>query len=430
MMGTGYVGLVAGVCFAHTGHRVICMDSNHQKIFSLQQGHLPFFEPELEKLYQLHFRSINFVTEAEIAIRDSDVIFITLDTPEKEKGETDMSAIDETLSFICQRATQAKVLVLKSTVPIGTAQRAQAYCHQHTSVDIEVVSNPEFLRQGQAVHDFLHPDRIVVGCGSQKARDLMTCLYEPFLKGKSILFMDTPSAEMTKYAANSYLAIKISYINELALLAEEWGANINLVREGFTRDHRINPSFFDPGIGYGGSCFPKDVRSFIHQAQKSGFEMGLLQAADNINERQKSLLVRRLVARLGDLENKRIALWGLSFKPNTDDIRRAPSIGIIEELVKMKAKPVAYDPLAMKKAVAQCRVKFEVSSTALLAASGAEALLIVTEWSEFKMIKLKELKSVLKTALIFDGRNIFDPKVMATMGFEYHGIGNTSNISC
>jgi UDPglucose 6-dehydrogenase len=427
IIGAGYVGLVAGVCFADAGHQVTCIDSNREKIATLLEGKLPFFEPGLGDLFHRNYKRMEFVFEVGEAASKAEILFVAVGTPEKEDGSADLSFTFKVLKEICQAPQKPKIVVLKSTVPIGTAQQAQSFCDAHSTSSIEIVSNPEFLKQGAAVDDFMNPDRVVIGCRSEEAKIILERLYEPFLKnGNPIMFMDNTSAEMTKYAANSFLALKISFINELALLSDKVGADINQVRRGFSSDSRINPAFFAPGIGYGGSCFPKDLRALLHTGREHKLEMKLLKAADEVNERQKSVLVQRLKHRLEDLNGKRIAIWGLSFKPNTDDVRRAPSLVIIEELVRLGASVSAFDPVAMKNAKLACKVFFEAAESAQDAARGSDALLLVTEWNEFKSADLKELRSLLKIPLIFDGRNIFDPTKMKSLGIEYYGIGRQS----
>ncbi|MCB0365089.1 MAG: UDP-glucose/GDP-mannose dehydrogenase family protein [Bdellovibrionaceae bacterium] len=424
MVGTGYVGLVAGVCFADAGHRVICVDSNKDKVSQLLDGKLPFYEPGLSDLFLRNYKRMKFVYSVAEATEKADTIFIAVGTPELPDGSADMSFTFNVLKEICESSITPKTVILKSTVPIGTAKKAQAFCAERAKVDIEIVNNPEFLKQGAAVNDFLRPDRVVIGCRTEKAKQLMTKLYEPFVKnGHPILFMDNASAETTKYAANSFLALKISFINELSLLADKVGADINEVRRGFTSDSRINPAFFYPGIGYGGSCFPKDVRALVHTGEEHDVDMKLLKAADEVNERQKTILAQRVKGRFGDLKGKTIALWGLSFKPHTDDVRRAPSLKLIEDLVSQGAMVKAYDPVALKNAQSSCQATFEASESATEAAKGADALVLVTEWNEFKSADLQELKSLMNTPIVFDGRNIYDPGKMKSLGFEYYGIG-------
>jgi UDPglucose 6-dehydrogenase len=427
VLGTGYVGLVAGVCFADAGHEVICVDNNDAKIKTLNAGKVPFYEPGLDDLFGLNRKRMKFTGEIFEAVRASDLIFIAVGTPELPDGSADMEPTFRALGEICAAANEAKTVVLKSTVPIGTARKCASFVKENCKFPIEIVNNPEFLRQGAAIEDFLKPDRVVIGCQSEKARALMQELYEPFVArngGKPILFMDNTSAEMTKYAANSFLAMKISFINELALLSDKLGADIEAVRAGFTSDNRINPAFFNPGIGYGGSCFPKDVRALIHAGKQADLDLKLLRAADEVNERQKTILTQRVQEYFGgSLKGKTIGMWGLAFKPRTDDVRRAPSLKIMEELFLNGAKVKAFDPVATKNAQEAARVPFEACSSAAEVLDGADALLIVTEWPEYRSVDWKKLKSKMKQALVFDGRNLFDPLKMKEAGVEYYGIG-------
>lgn len=424
IVGTGYVGLVAATCFADAGHQVLCVDSNTEKLNSLKSGKVPFFEPGLEELFEQSKKRMLFESTVTVAAQRCSVIFVAVGTPELPDGSADMEPTFRVLKEICQAATGPRVVVLKSTVPIGTAVKAQAYCRDHASQPIDIVSNPEFLRQGAALEDFLRPDRVVIGCTSESAKEKMREIYAPFMRDSAqFFFMDNTSAEMVKYAANSFLAIKISFINELALLADKVGADIESVRAGFTSDHRINPAFFSPGIGYGGSCFPKDVRALIHTGKQAGIDLKLLQAADDVNERQKNILTDRLHKRFGDLKGLKIAVWGLAFKPRTDDVRRAPAVKIIEDLVRHGASVSAYDPIATVNAKMASLAQFESATSTLEAAQDAHAVLIVTEWSEFKGTDLMGLKRSMKEPVIFDGRNLFDPAKMAALGFEYYGIG-------
>jgi len=425
ILGTGYVGLVAGVCFADAGHEVICVDSNPNKIKSLVAGKVPFFEPGLDELLTLNKKRMRFTLSISEAVGSAEVVFVAVGTPETADGSADMEPTFNVLREICQSATSPKIVVLKSTVPIGTFRKVDAFCKANSKVEMDIVNNPEFLRQGAALEDFMKPDRVVLGCNSERAKAVMQELYEPFVAkgGKPILFMDNTSAEMTKYAANSFLALKISFINELALLADKLGADVDSVRAGFTSDNRINPAFFNPGIGYGGSCFPKDVRALIHMGKELDLDLKLLRAADEVNERQKTILTQRLIERMGSLKGKTVGLWGLAFKPKTDDVRRAPSLKIMEELFLNGAKVKAFDPVAAANAKEASRVPFDLSESALDAIDGADALLIVTEWQEFRSVKLSDIKSRMKQALVFDGRNLFDPLKMKSAGIEYYGIG-------
>lgn len=431
ILGTGYVGLVAGVGFADAGHEVICVDSNPEKIKSLKDGKVPFYEPGLDDLFQPNSKRMAFTMNVAEAVVKSDVIFIAVGTPEMSDGSADMDPTFKALGEICQAANGPKTIVLKSTVPIGTARKVMSFCKENCQHEMEVVNNPEFLRQGAAVDDFLKPDRVVIGCAAEKARQTMRELYEPFVNRqqgtKPIIFMDNTSAEMTKYAANSFLALKISFINELALLADRLGADIESVRAGFTSDARINPAFFNPGIGYGGSCFPKDVRALMHTAKMQDLEMKLLKAVDDVNERQKVILTEKLHARMGSLKGKTVALWGLAFKPRTDDVRRAPSLKIMEELFLNGAKIRAYDPVATANAKEASRVPFDSFDSATETLDGADALLIVTEWPEFRSITPEDMKSRMRMALVLDGRNLFDPARMKASGIEYYCIGRNNS---
>jgi UDPglucose 6-dehydrogenase len=427
VLGTGYVGLVAGVCFADAGHEVVCVDNNESKIKTLNEGKVPFYEPGLDGLFGLNRKRMKFTGEIAEAVRASDLVFIAVGTPEMPDGSADMDPTFRALGEICKAANQAKMVVLKSTVPIGTARKCASFVRENCKFPLEIINNPEFLRQGAAIEDFLKPDRVVIGCQSEKARAVMQELYEPFVArngGKPILFMDNTSAEMTKYAANSFLAMKISFINELALLSDKLGADIEAVRAGFTSDNRINPAFFNPGIGYGGSCFPKDVRALIHAGKQVDLDLKLLRAADDVNERQKTILTQRVQEHFGgSLKGKTIGMWGLAFKPRTDDVRRAPSLKIMEELFLNGAKVKTFDPVATKNAQESARVPFEACASAGDVLEGADALLIVTEWPEFRSVDWKKLKGKMKQALVFDGRNLFDPLKMKEAGVEYYGIG-------
>ncbi len=427
VLGTGYVGLVAGVCFADAGHEVACVDSNTDKINTLIGGKVPFFEPGLDELFTLSRKRMSFTTSIAEAVQKSQVVFIAVGTPELPDGSADMDPTFRVLGEICKAAREDKIVVLKSTVPIGTSRQVVSFCKENCKFNLDVVNNPEFLRQGAAIEDFLKPDRVVIGCESEKGRAVMQELYEPFVSrngNKPILFMDNTSAEMTKYAANSFLALKISFINELALLSDKLGADIDSVRAGFTSDNRINPAFFSPGIGYGGSCFPKDVRALIHAGKQNDIDLKLLKAADAVNERQKTILTDRLLAHMGgSLKGKTVALWGLAFKPRTDDVRRAPSLKIMEELFLNGAQVRAFDPVATKNAVEASRVPFTACESPIEAIEGADALLIITEWAEFKAVNWRAIRPKMKSPLVFDGRNLYDPLKMKDAGIEYYGIG-------
>lgn len=425
VLGTGYVGLVAGACFADAGHEVTCVDSNKAKIDTLKSGKVPFYEPGLDDLFQLNRKRLHFTLSIADAVNACDVVFIAVGTPEMPDGSADMEPTFNVLKEICAAAKTPKVVVLKSTVPIGTFRQVDAFCRENSKVKMSVVNNPEFLRQGAALEDFLQPDRVVIGTDDEKARAVMQELYEPFIakNNRPMIFMDNISAEMTKYAANSFLALKISFINEIALLADKMGADVESVKAGFTSDSRINPAFFNAGIGYGGSCFPKDVRALMHTGKQYDIDLKLLRAADEVNERQKTILTQRVADHFGSLKGKTIALWGLAFKARTDDVRRAPSLKIMEDLFLNGAKIRAFDPVAGANAKEACRVPFELCDSAEQAVSGADALLVITEWPEFRAVDWGELKGKMNKAVIFDGRNIYDPAKMKSWGVEYYGIG-------
>jgi UDPglucose 6-dehydrogenase len=430
VIGTGYVGLVAGVCFADSGHHVVCVDKVVEKVKKLQAGGVPIYEPGLEELLHLNQAQgrLEFTTDLAAAVQAANVVFIAVETPEKSDGNADMGPTMGVVDAICKAANSKKYVVMKSTVPVGTAKLVRERVANNSKFPIEVISNPEFLKEGAAIDDFLRPDRVVIGCSSTEAEDVMRELYDPFLKnGHPVLFMDNASAEMTKYAANAFLSVKISFINELALLADELGADINLVRKGFTSDSRINPAFFYPGVGFGGSCFPKDVKALVHTGLAAGIPMQVVQAADEVNDRQKLVLFHRMKEHFGDLRGKTIAMWGLAFKPRTDDVREAPALYLIEKLVEAGAKVRAYDPVANETATAASKVKFEAVSTAMAAVEGADALAIVTEWNEFRTPDLAQLKAVLKSPVIFDGRNVLDPVKIKEAGFKYYCIGRQAS---
>jgi UDPglucose 6-dehydrogenase len=424
VIGTGYVGLVAGVCFADGGHDVICVDRDEAKIASLQKGHIPIYEPGLSDLLVTAKSRISFSTDLALAVEKSEVLFVAVGTPENDDGSADLGQTLSVVESICKRARQKKYIVLKSTVPVGTCALIVEKVKVWTSHPMEIINNPEFLKEGTAVDDFLRPDRVVIGCRSPAAESIMRTLYEPFVKnGNSILFMDNVSAEMTKYAANAFLSVKISFINELALLADKVGADINQVRRGFTSDARINPAFFYPGVGFGGSCFPKDIKALVHIGQQHGIPMRIVHAADEVNDRQKLVLVDKVRQHFKNLKGLRLAVWGLSFKPRTDDVREAPAGYIIRALTAEGAQIVAYDPIASESAKKFFGAQFTIAPSAMAAVDGADALLLVTEWNEFRSPDLQELKAKLKQPIIFDGRNILDPLRVTSSGFKYYCIG-------
>lgn len=424
VIGTGYVGLVAGVCFADAGHQVICVDKDARKIEMLKAGQIPIYEPGLEELAHQAKARLEYTTDLPSSVQAAQVVFVAVGTPEKEDGSADMGPTMSVIQAICKSANEKKYVVLKSTVPVGTAKYVKAEVEKLCPHPIEIVSNPEFLKEGAAIEDFLRPDRVVIGCATAEAESVMRELYDPFVKnGNPILFMDNTSAEMTKYAANAFLSVKISFINELALLADKLGADINLVRKGFTSDSRINPAFFYPGVGFGGSCFPKDVKALVHTGLEAGVQMQVVQAADEVNDRQKLVLFERMKDHFGDLKGKTIAMWGLAFKPRTDDVREAPALYLIEKLVEAGATVRAYDPAAIETAKEASKTPFETVQSAMEAVEGADALAIVTEWNEFRTPDLAQLKGLLKQPVIFDGRNVLEPVKVAKAGFTYYCIG-------
>lgn len=425
IIGTGYVGLVAGVCFADVGHRVTCVDKDQSKISLLNDNKIPIYEPGLEDLIATAKNRLTFTTDLKSSVEKNEVIFIAVGTPELPDGNADLGPTMAVVKAICEAANGEKIIVLKSTVPIGTGQKIKDFCKENCQYSLEVVNNPEFLKEGAAIEDFLKPDRVVIGCASAHAANVMGELYEPFVRnGHPILFMDNTSAEMTKYAANSFLSVKISFINELARLADKVGADINQVRKGFTSDSRICPAFFYPGVGYGGSCFPKDVQALVKTGQDQGLDMKVVAAADTVNDEQKLLHLETAEKVFdGNLKGKNFAIWGLAFKPRTDDVREAPALHLIEKLVAAGANVKAFDPAAADTARSASSADFEICDSALEATKDADALFVVTEWNEFKNPNFSSLKEQMKQNYIFDGRNIFDPKKMMNLGFNYFSVG-------
>lgn len=432
VIGTGYVGLVTGTCFAEVGIDVTCVDIDTNKIENLKKGILPIFEPGLETLVQKNVLKgrLKFSTSLEDSIGGADVAFIAVGTPPGENGSADLKYVIEVAKQIGKYMNSYGVIVTKSTVPVGTALKVQDAIHEELKIRkisllFDVASNPEFLKEGAAIDDFLKPDRIVVGVSSKEAEEVMRKLYKPFLlNGHPIIFMDVPSAEMTKYTANSMLATKISFMNEIANLCEIMGADVNMVRKGIGSDARIGNKFIYPGIGYGGSCFPKDVKALIKTAAENGYEMKILQAVEEVNEFQKTVLFTKLLNRFqGKIEGKTIAMWGLSFKPNTDDMREAPSLTLIKSIIEAGGIVHAYDPVAMKEARHMLGDTIKYCNDEYHALEGADVLLIVTEWIDFRSPDFEKIKTTLKNPIVFDGRNIFDTKEMNDLGFEHYGIG-------
>ena len=432
IVGTGYVGLVTGTCFAEVGIDVTCIDIDQKKIDNLHQGILPIYEPGLEEMVSRNVEKgrLHFSTNLAEAIKDCDVAFIAVGTPPGEDGSADLKYVLAVARSIGENMNSYGVIVTKSTVPVGTAAKVraeieQAMAKRSVSVEFDVASNPEFLKEGAAIDDFLKPDRIVVGVASERAEEVMTKLYKPFLlNGHPIIFMDIPSAEMTKYAANSMLATKISFMNDVANLCEIMGADVNMVRRGIGSDARIGTKFIYPGIGYGGSCFPKDVKALIKTAQENGYDMQVLRAVESVNEDQKSVLFNKVSKHFGgDLRGLKIAVWGLSFKPKTDDMREAPSLVIIEKLLAAGCTVTAYDPVAMPEAKHSLGESITYAKDEFAALIDANALLIVTEWPDFRSPNFEVVGRLMKQKTIFDGRNIYDVKELKELGFVYHCIG-------
>jgi UDPglucose 6-dehydrogenase len=427
VIGTGYVGLVQGACFADTGNHVICMDVDEKKVKDLGKGIIPIYEPGLEEIVKRNVqeRRLEFTTSLKTAVEQSDIILLCLPTPQSENGAADLTHVLEVSKQIAEVANGDKLIVSKSTVPVGTVDKIMEIVRKKSRHHIDVASNPEFLKEGSAVQDSLKPDRIVIGSSEPRVVSVLTELYEPFVRtGNPIIVMDERSAEMTKYAANGFLAARISFMNELANLCERVGADIDLVRKGIGSDPRIGKQFLFAGVGYGGSCFPKDVKALIETAHEHNYQPKLLEAVDSVNEAQKRLMFLKVFQHFNSqLQNTTIAVWGLAFKPNTDDMRDAPSLAIIRELLAMGAKIHAHDPVAMNQArkfLGDSVKYFENNYDAL---KGADALLIVTEWNEFRQPDYARMKSLMRGNVIFDGRNIYDPKVMKEKGFVYFGVG-------
>lgn len=433
VVGTGYVGLVTGTCFAETGNNVTCVDIDKNKVAKLSSGQITIYEPGLEKIFLRNSNEgrLVFTTDLADAMKEADVIFLALPTPPGADGSADLKYILGVADYLGELLTSYKVIVNKSTVPVGTAEKVRAAIAQNYTGEFDVVSNPEFLREGVAVDDFMKPDRVVVGTTSEHAKLLMTELYAPFVRqGNPVLFMDEPSAELTKYAANSFLATKISFMNEISQLCERLGADVNMVRRGIGSDERIGKRFLFPGIGYGGSCFPKDVQALIKSAQEVDYEFAILEAVEKVNALQKRHLVEKIKAFYGnDLSGKHFALWGLAFKPNTDDIREAPALSIISALLALGASITAYDPEAMAAVRALLGDSILYAENQYEALKGADALIIATEWSEFRTPDFNRMEMTLLNKVIFDGRNLFDLPKMQEFGYYYESIGRAKTIT-
>ncbi len=430
VVGTGYVGLVAGACFAETGSQVVCADVDQKKIDGLKQNILPIYEPGLDSLVERNQAQgrLVFTTDVASAVKSAEVVFIAVGTPPDEDGSADLSHVLAVAETIGKNQSRELVVVTKSTVPVGTAAKVHAAVAKHATLPFHVVSNPEFLKEGAAVDDFLKPDRVVLGVDSDFARSVMAELYSPFVRtGKPIIFMDVPSAEMTKYAANAMLATRISFMNEIANLCEKVGANVDLVRKGIGSDGRIGPSFLFPGPGYGGSCFPKDVKALLHTSEDRGAPMLVLRAVEDANDRQKQRLFEKLQGVLGaNLKGSRVAVWGLAFKAQTDDMRESPALSLIESLLAAGATVTGHDPAAMHEAERRLGTKIRYAKTNYDALDGADALVVVTDWNEYRFPDFARIKTALSKPIVIDGRNLYDPAKMAQLGFTYRSIGRGS----
>jgi UDPglucose 6-dehydrogenase len=427
VVGTGYVGLVTGTCFAETGNHVTCIDINEEKVNKMRNGIIPIYEPHLDVLFERNIKEgrLSFTTNLAEGIKSAKIIFLALPTPPGEDGSADLSYVLAVAEQLGHLLDDYKIIINKSTVPVGTAEAVKSKIAINAKVAFDVISNPEFLREGFAVDDFMKPDRVVIGTGSERAKKVMNELYAPFLRqGNPLYFMDERSSELTKYAANAFLATKITFMNEIANLCELVGANVDMVRIGIGADARIGKRFLFAGIGYGGSCFPKDVQALSKIAEKHDYEFKILDAVTAVNELQKTSILPKILRYFNqDIKGKKIALWGLAFKPDTDDIREAPALYIIEELLKLGAQVTAYDPEAMANVKTMIGEKINYAGNAYEATEGADALVIATEWSVFRTPDFERLKKQLKQPAIFDGRNLYDLHQMAELGFYYSSIG-------
>ncbi len=427
IIGSGYVGLVAGACLAETGNDVLCADVDARKIARLSASDLPIYEPGLEAMVRRNQEEgrLRFTTDIGGAVEHGRVVFIAVGTPPGEDGSADLQHVLAVAGSIGQHMNERKVVVTKSTVPVGTAERVRAAIRAETRTPFDVCSNPEFLKEGAAIEDFMKPDRVVLGVDSEEARDVMAELYAPFVRtGNPILFMDIPSAEVTKYAANAMLATRISFMNQIADLCERVGADVSMVRKGIGTDRRIGNAFLFPGPGYGGSCFPKDVKALIRTANEMGMEPSLLEAVEAVNDRQKRVLFDKLAARLGpSLRGRQIAVWGLSFKAETDDMRESPALTLLEAILDAEGAARVHDPKAMETARILYGDRLYYARDPYDAVAGADALVIVTEWLVYRTPDFDRMRGLLREPLVIDGRNLYDPDRMQRLGFEYHGIG-------
>ncbi len=426
VVGTGYVGLVTGTCFAETGNNVTCVDIDETKIKKLSGGEITIFEPGLEKLFHRNIKEnrLRFTTDLNEGVKDAKIIFLALPTPPGEDGSADLKYILKVADDLGKIITDYKIIIDKSTVPVGTSTKVRNAVAQNATVDFDIVSNPEFLREGVAVDDFMKPDRVVIGTTSERAKKVLNELYAPFVRqGNPIIFMDEESAELTKYAANSFLATKITFMNEIARLCELFGADVDLVRKGIGSDERIGRRFLFPGIGYGGSCFPKDVKALVKSSADVDYDFQILKAVESVNDEQKLFLLGKVIKHFGAIEGKTFAMWGLAFKPNTDDIREAPALEMIDALLKANCKINVFDPEAMKNVKEIYGSKLTYAENQYDALHNAEALIIATEWSEFRTPDFDKIAALLPSKKIFDGRNLFDLDQMKSGGFHYESIG-------
>jgi UDPglucose 6-dehydrogenase len=427
VVGTGYVGLVTGTCLAETGNHVCCVDIDERKVNKLRNGQVTIYEPGLEKLFERNLKEerLSFTTDLKEGLEEAEIVFLALPTPPGEDGSADLKYVLGVAEDIGRLLTDYKIIIDKSTVPVGTAEKVYAAIAKNYKGEFDVVSNPEFLREGVAVEDFMKPDRIVIGTTSERAQEKLTELYGPYVRqGNPIIFMDERSAELTKYAANAFLATKISFMNEIAQMCERLGADVDMVRKGIGSDERIGKRFLFPGIGYGGSCFPKDVKALMHSAREVHYDFQILNAVTDVNERQKSHIVTKINRYFGgDLKGKHFAIWGLAFKPNTDDIREAPALEIIDALVSAGATATAFDPEAISNVKNVVGDKINFAETQYDCLQDADALIIATEWNEFRTPDFDKMLATMKDAVIFDGRNVFDVQTMEKKGFHYESIG-------
>jgi UDPglucose 6-dehydrogenase len=429
IIGTGYVGLVAGSCFAESGNDVWCVDNDAAKIESLKNGVIPIYEPGLPEIIQRNVREerLTFTTDLDAAVKKSFVIFVAVGTPPLANGGANLKAIFDVAAEIGRSMDRYKVIVVKSTVPVGTSEKIREILKKETTHRFDLLANPEFLKQGAAVDDFMRPDRVVVGTDDERSAEILRDLYSPFVRtGSPVLIVDVRTAEMLKYAANAFLATRISFMNEVANLCERVGANVDMIRKGLASDSRIGPAFLFPGVGFGGSCFPKDIRALIDTGRQHEYEMKVLTAVDAVNASQADFFVQKVRNHFKEnLRDKRIAVWGLSFKPKTNDMRDAPSIRIVESLLSNGAVVVAYDPEAMEEGKRIFADRIQLASSNYACIEGADALLIVTEWQAFRNPNFERMKTMMRQPVIFDGRNIYDPIPLRQLGFTYYSVGRS-----